>query len=253
MDNTNQSNSKSFDSLFEKIPFFKQYPHMMPWVGADYQGTSHKKILLIAESHYLPKTSIVHQNTSNWYSGTSNDLSPEELGWTNTREIIGSGENQNWDLGESPGHRIYLNIEKAMLDTGFDPVDKSNMFKFCGYYNFFLRPANEGDSIIFNGDDEKVAMDTLFELLKILNPDMVCVLSHKAWKICENWVEDIQQKDGFRLYDRDDKPYIADFFPHPISQWWNMASLKYSFLEESKAQTGREKFIRFLQRGMVSA
>lgn len=241
--------TESYDSKLKLIPFYKQFPHMMPWIGVNFESKSHKKIFLLAESHYLPsEKSKIHLDSENWYKSKSDDLTVIEQKWTNTREIIGSGKNRDWDLGESPGHRIYLNIEKAILETGFDPDDKTNLFQYCAYANFFLRPAKEGDSIDFDNVDEKIAMETLFELLKKLNPDLVCILSIKAWKVCEKWVGCEQQKDGFRLYDMDDKPYKTEFFPHPTSPWWNTVSETYKFFGDMAAQSGKEKFIGFLKR-----
>lgn len=47
---------------------FKRFPCLTPWVGSSYQSPNHKKLLIIAESHYLPKGSTIHHDAARWYN-----------------------------------------------------------------------------------------------------------------------------------------------------------------------------------------
>jgi hypothetical protein len=67
----------------EKDTFYKRIPQMLPWVGKEYDGTGHKKILFIGESHYMPN--IEEKTFKDWYNDTFEwDLNDDELGYINT-------------------------------------------------------------------------------------------------------------------------------------------------------------------------
>lgn len=80
-----------FDSQFQSIPFYKHHPYMIPFVGEDYDSPKHKKLLLIGESHYLPKGSTVHYDANAWYNRTPS-LSKDEEDYCNTA-ILAEREN----------------------------------------------------------------------------------------------------------------------------------------------------------------
>lgn len=52
----------SFNLELLKIEHFKHYPQMIPFVGKNYKDT---RLLIIAESHYLPESEKERFNT--WY------------------------------------------------------------------------------------------------------------------------------------------------------------------------------------------
>ena len=43
----------------------EKYPKLTPWVGQNY-GMLSKRLLIIGESHYLPKGVVCHQNEEDW-------------------------------------------------------------------------------------------------------------------------------------------------------------------------------------------
>ncbi|WP_375176627.1 hypothetical protein [Marinobacter mobilis] len=57
--------TEAFDDQLDKIEIYQCYPLFKPFVGSVY-GRNGPRILLIAESHYLPPESTVHRDPANW-------------------------------------------------------------------------------------------------------------------------------------------------------------------------------------------
>lgn len=77
---------------------------MKPWVGSNYVSDKHKKLLVLGESHYLPKGSIKSHDVDAWYSGSEDSLDDKEKEWIFTAEIIGKHMQENfpnpWNIQE---------------------------------------------------------------------------------------------------------------------------------------------------------
>lgn len=203
-----------FDEELNAIDIYKRYPLLKPFVGSSYIGDS-PKILLIAESHYLPPESTVHLNASAWYAGAEVDLTTTEQQWMRTRKILNKPLN-GW---ESKGHAIYRNLETALVKAGLPAND--SVFRQVAFMNAFQRPAKTGDSIKSTQQDVEVAAATVQQVINVLCPDYVIFVSTKAKKAV-----------GKRL----SCPSIA--VHHPASPWWN---------RKQNGVTSRERFI-----GLVS-
>ncbi len=54
---------KKYQKQLEEIKIFKQFPQLLPFVGKYYENNN-KKLLLIGESHYMPKKSIINLHIS---------------------------------------------------------------------------------------------------------------------------------------------------------------------------------------------
>ena len=215
----------------EKDTFYKRIPQMLPWVGKEYDGMGHKKILFIGESHYMPYSEGKNKTFEDWNNGISEcDLDDDEKGNINTVEIIGGLHNPG---PKSKAHGIYYKTEKAILEAGFNPGNKDNMFRYCAYYNYFLRPApKKGDSIkhYINNEDKVNSQATFDEIIHFLKPDFVYFLSVFAWETyCEH-----KKKDDI----------IVDYSPHPSCSWWHRK--KYMFNSNGELLSGKEKLIKFL-------
>jgi hypothetical protein len=57
--------SMQFDEQLSQIGHYKSFPAMKPYVGCNYGISSKKKIMLIAESHYLPPASTINKSSEN--------------------------------------------------------------------------------------------------------------------------------------------------------------------------------------------
>ncbi|KAA6345361.1 hypothetical protein EZS27_007078 [termite gut metagenome] len=79
------------------------------------------------------------------------------------------------------------------IDRGsptFSNVEKFLPFKYCAGYNYYLRPATNAKSIKDTVLDNEIAINTLQEIIKILQPNFVIFFSKKSCnsfqKKCEN-------------------------------------------------------------------
>ncbi|MBN2294018.1 MAG: hypothetical protein JXM70_16450 [Pirellulales bacterium] len=199
-----------YDKKLGKIEHYQRYPQMMPFVGEDYDGKTHFKVLLIAESHYFPSCSSKHKDTNAWYDGYT-DLSDTEKSWINNRGGIKSGKDQHW---KSKGHAIYRNIEKAMIEAGFPK--RENMFSYVAYMNCFQRPAMKGDSIrnVMEDLDKEKSKQVLEGVVHAIKPDYICFVSSFAWHTIGKHMEFNGLKED---------PMHT---PHPACCWWHRKSKK---------------------------
>ncbi|MGC9261264.1 MAG: hypothetical protein ACP5I8_14460 [Phycisphaerae bacterium] len=214
-----------FDDGLKKIKHFKRYPEMLPHVGVHY-AKRHPGLLLIAESNYLPDDSTVHMSANGWYSGKSARLSKEEREWIHCRDIIGSGCNQTWP---SRGHKIYNNIETALIDAGTPWCE--NMFSTVAFMNCFQRPGQKGESLKIEPLDRDVSIQVIRETICIIRPKMVCFTSSLAWDAV-----------GRHLLDASEGKIIFEHTPHPGCFWW---------YRQSKRGIGRTIFIDFAKRWLA--
>lgn len=188
--------TEAFDEGLDQIPLYQRYPALKPFVGNTY-GTNRPRILMIGESHYLPKDSDVHLDADLWYQGSQDDLSKKETGWLRTRGILDKHRG-DW---RPKGHTIYRRMEKALIDAGI-PADDS-VFKHVAFMNAFQRPAKEGDSIQAKKVDNDVAADTIDQVISVLKPDRVLFVSTKARKTLAKRLS-----------------MVSDGVKHPASPWW---------------------------------
>lgn len=203
-----------YDNDFDSIPFYRNYPEYRPFIGKHF-ADGKSKILLLAESHYLPTSSTAHLVPKNWYENSSCLLTDEERRWINTRGIINSGKNQHW---KHKGHTIYRHLEKALIESG---IPKStNSFSYVACMNAFQRPAKTKDSLLVHEIDTENAFLVLNSVIEILKPDHICFVSSKASK---------------HLAKKLICPSKA--FAHPASAWWNRTS---------RSGVAREQFIKYM-------
>src|SRR5690554_5957324 len=99
--------TKEFDTQLKGINHYKNFPILMPFIGLNYTNSNSIKLLLIAESHYLPEHSSISNNVEKWYNLNETHLTSEELDYINTREITSSKWNQ-------PGHMIFRELENKI-------------------------------------------------------------------------------------------------------------------------------------------
>jgi hypothetical protein len=209
------------EQLLSAVEHFRRYPEMLPFLGSDYEKNNIPRILLVAESHYLPDGSTIHLDPSDWHKGNNENLSEEERRWINTRGILHCGKNQVW---KAKGHTIYRHIEQVLLKAGLP--HRENMFEYVAFMNFFTRPA------IYKGSFKDIATKkdidhskNVFEkVIRIINPEMVCVVSTYSWRYAASVLSNLEVK--------------SQHTAHPASHWWN---------RKSKFGTGRDRMLSFLE------
>jgi hypothetical protein len=232
----------SYGTTYEESGYYRHTPQMMPWVGEEYDGDGHKKILFIGQSHYLPDSADKKLFTvDGWYEQEENSLNPdgEEYDWTNTRVIISQ---RNWS---SKAHGIYRDIDKAIREVANVKkppyIGCDNMFRFVAFYNYFLRPASKGTSFknIIQDKDKEIAKDAVNDIIGLLKPDYIYFLSKFAWEtFCKN---DLKHPDISNI--------IVDYSPNPSSSWRNRKNFKLN--NEGELLSGHQKLIAFLKQNEV--
>jgi hypothetical protein len=197
-----------FDLELGKILHFKNYPAMFPYIGINYGKGNNPKILLIAESHYLPEGSSVSCDEKKWYSEKMN-LKNEEKEWIHTRGVLES----DW---RSRGHVIFKKLERCL--QGYFKMDGSTraMTNVC-YMNGFQRPSpQKGESIskCLTELDCEISSDTLSKVINIINPDIVIFVSKLSW-----------EKLHSRL--KLNTEIAIEYTCHPSTVYWERASYKH--------------------------
>ncbi|MFY0991136.1 hypothetical protein [Halomonas sp. C05BenzN] len=190
--------TEDFDDQLDGIAIYQRYPLLKPFVGSDY-GRNGPRILLIAESHYLPRESTVHGDPERWYRGVEGDLcSTHEQPWMRTRRIL----NKPLKGWTAKGHAIYRNIESALLKAGLPAND--SVFRQVAFMNAFQRPAKHGDSIKQTKQDIEVAVETINQVIEALRPDHIVFVSTKAKRTVGKQLG----QNSFGVH-------------HPACPWWN--------------------------------
>jgi len=210
-----------YDDQFNLVPFYNKYPEYLPFVGKGFQD--HSKILLLGESHYLPKESTCQQNPLIWCNSTSVRLSNNELAWINTRRVVNNihGESKPKPQKWKPTRTIYRNVEAAMIASGMPKND--NLFSHVAFMNAFQRPAEKtGDSIKVHKIYIEQSIAVINHVIDIIKPNHICFVSTKASKYLSGLLN-----------------IKSDSVSHPASPWWN---------RKSKKGVSREIFIDLLKK-----
>jgi len=196
----------------DTITQYQKYPCMKPWVGSSYSSPMHKRLLVLGESHYLPKGSTVHLNAEDWYENHQEALSKEEVKWLSTSGIILSNKDGNFP---KKAHGIYKNTCFEINSCSFNYTLSSQAIEHFSYYNFFQRPAEvAGNSIKVKGIDKEVAISVLESVIKKLEPELIIFASSLAGR----FGKDVASRRGI--------PFVVT--PHPTCAWWNRTAKKYN-------------------------
>jgi hypothetical protein len=189
--------------------FYEQYPTMRPYVGTHYRKRRTPSLLLIGESHYIPKGSSLNTAPNVWYSGSSHNLSEDDLYYISTTRIIEDSRSSNFS---NKAHSIWRNSFSVINQFGPAYADFTRVADDVAFYNFFLRPASTGNSLIVTPQDVEfanIAFNTHFEELK---PTAVLFLSTLA-------------RNHFRPPQSFSVPIAT--VPHPGCRWWNSVAKRY--------------------------
>ena len=164
-----------FDDRLREIPHYQHYPIMMPFVGPQYGSGVLQKVLLVGESNYMPPDSTIHQDAEKWYASDQSALTSEELVWINNRALV-SGD---W---APAGHMIYRELNRRMEEVV--DIATGRAMDHVAYVNAFQRPAPvTGQSIgrHLTKKDQKVAREVLTQVIEVLSPSHVIIVSKLAW------------------------------------------------------------------------
>jgi hypothetical protein len=191
------------------MKFYEQYPTMRPYVGKHYYDTGIPSLLLIGESHYVPCDSKHDTTPEAWYSGSSDTLPEDELYYISTAQLI---EDSRAEAFSNPAHSIWRNSFMEINQFGPAYADFTRVADDIAFYNFFLRPAFTGDSLVVAPQDVEIANEAFRAHYEALKPTAVVFLSSLA-------------RDYFHPTVPVSVPVIAT--PHPGCPWWNREAQEY--------------------------
>lgn len=163
------------DKKLSEIPFYKQYPVMKPYIGVNYISEKHHKLLVVAESYYLPKESKLHHIDEVWYSSNENNLEKEEYKkWINCRRLLSS----KWS-----NRSIYRKINKCLLKAGLN--GRRIVIDEIAFTNFFLRPSYYAKGIkpFCTRKDKEFSKEVFENLLSIIKPDIIIFVSKFSYEV----------------------------------------------------------------------
>jgi len=200
--------------------FYNRFSMLQPYIGARFDQGDGPSLLLVGESHYLPKGSTVHRNPKAWYQASAAQLNDEESGWIDTSGIY----RESLEAGfPNPAHSIWKNSLWEINAGGFRHDNYLRAGGSIAAYNFFLRPAEEGCSLNVEPEDVQMANEAFAFHCSVLKPAAVIVLSRLAAR---------------HIHNMPDIPAVVT--PHPGSAWWNRQSGRYGGLR------GRDLLARFV-------
>ena len=193
------------------IKHYQNFPCMKPWVGNKYESSLNKRLLVIGESHYLPKESKIHLDADSWYARQQSELNEEEVKWLSTSGIIKNNKDRNFP---TKAHGIYRNACSVINECSFNYELSSKVIEHYAYYNFFQRPAEvTGDSIKVKNIDKEESNIVFQSIIGKLNPELIIFTSSLAGK------------NGRGVAETNGIPFVIT--PHPICAWWNRTAKKY--------------------------
>lgn len=222
------------DKLLQRLDNLQKHNSFLPHIGEKYNSMT-PKILIVAESHYLPEEFNNIISVDDWYNNPKKvyeSLNNKAKSWINTKEVIKHYQKEKIKTG---GLSIFNNLEKS-----FRTIYKGiNLFEVCAYINYFQRPAElKGETIKVRPMDSEVALKNLLVLIDVIKPDKVIFVSSKAY-------DDFKSNTTISV--RNNLPFIGSV-PHPsASSWWNRPSKKYGLNEKGEVANGREKFERIIK------
>lgn len=188
---------------------YTKYPMMRPYVGKHFGTAGVPALLLVGESHYLPDGASQHLSAERWYASSSETLEPEEKRWISTAAIFEASRAEGFS---NSAHSIYKNALLEINQHGPRYSDYKCVADDVAFYNFFLRPGIEGESLVVEPQDVELANEAFRVHCEALKPSAVVFLSILA----HNYLQ---------LPDTCAVPVVAT--PHPGHEWWNRVAHKY--------------------------
>ena len=172
---------------FDVNDFRRRYPELKPYEGENYKvAQQHNCLLLvIGESHYLPEDSTIHKDCDMWYASDDTKLNDDEKGFINTSTLINTDCDKKSFQAE---HGIYKYGYQAINQNQYGPNfdDFTTLFKYTVFYNFYLRPANKGNTFreLLTEKDNIIANINFKYMLEQYRPNGIIFLSCFAFDCC---------------------------------------------------------------------
>jgi hypothetical protein len=224
----------SFDKELSKLDIYNRFPQLKPAIGKHYRSRKNK-ILIVAESHYFPKESTIHENSDIWYSSSFDKLKDIEKNWTNTRLVL-----EEWRDPNNKNPKAYLifdNLQKAASEFLDDSNKSECIFEHLAFMNYFLRPAKTGLSLKRDHQDKEISYNNIYNVSKLLGINHILFVSRMAYRDFMWFQQKFQQIENLSAFS----------IPHPSSSWWNRKSKNY-LSSNNEVVTGKNLYRDILRR-----
>ncbi|MDA8090569.1 MAG: hypothetical protein M0Z61_10195 [Nitrospiraceae bacterium] len=128
--------------------------YFKPWVGRNYGKTNGIRLLILGESHYGPKES-------------KSDF---------TQQLTKAYVNHEWN------HRFWTNIMQVIDGRKYWEIDRDVFWSEVAFYNYIQEPVAETAGVAPSPDMWAIAEEPFLEVLPLLKPTHIVVLSKRLWK-----------------------------------------------------------------------
>jgi hypothetical protein len=203
----------------------ERYPVLKPYIGENYINDHNKRVLIIGESHYLPKNEGSKSEPHVWYNSDLKKNKINSTSWITTEHVVNEFiNNKKLKKGHTFFNRLSHSINRISGDL-FD--DHKTSMNHVSFLNFFPRPAKTGKSLKIDKRDIQNGKEVLNWFIIENEPEIIAVASKKAGKEVENLLAN--KNIAYRI--------VA----HPASNWWYKKAKSYNNL------SGKEVFESFLK------
>ena len=201
----------------------ERYPTMQPFVGRRFAESAGPRLLLVGESHYLPAGSTQHLDPATGYSGTATSLDDEEVLWISTARVVRGACDSGF---RNRAHWIWKNAFEAINEAGPRYQRYVQVAEDVAFYNFFQRPALQGESLEPTARDVAVANAVFEDTMRMLSPGAVAFISRRAW---------------WNFEEKTTVPVPVAATAHPTSPYWNRQCKRYG------GRTGKQVLMDFVR------
>jgi len=202
---------KAFDCELTKNEFLERHYECLPFIGENYENS---RLLLVGESHYVPKKESHFVNRDDFYDISFDELEDGEYkGWINTRYVF---ENRVYGTGSFDVFfsNTATEIARIMNHTNDLSMEQKRaaMHQYA-FINYYKRPSYEQGKTIrqITDKDNKYAYEISRSIINTLEPKLIIFLSKKSYyAFCDS------NQDG-EIWEK----YKIKCVSHPSSIWWN--------------------------------
>ncbi len=218
---------KRFDIDLNKNEFLQRHSECLPFIGEKYTDS---RLLLIGESHYVPKDSVQYVDRDDFYDISYDDLKDADYkSWINTRSVFEYRvyDKQDFKLFFSNTATEIARVINHSDNLSYEQkVDAMHQYAFMNYYK---RPSYEKGKTIrqITDADQKYAYEVSKYIIEVLKPQLIIFLSKKSYYA---FLE--ADKDGIA------SKYNIKCVSHPSCYWWNK--------KRNDGKCGRDDFYEYL-------
>lgn len=205
-------NKAEYDAELVKIPFYTKRQYMKPWVGERYESGDHRRLLLVAESHFVGLDT--RSNIDAWYDGSFSLNGYED--WCTPGITIRNAVKTN------------VQLRQMLCEVLGNGISEEEAVQEIAFYDYWLRPA------YWNEDkqkpepfkplrrDRKEAIQNFLRVVETLRPEYIVFVSWMSVRSAERDYRRFRDQPEKELWECLPKYGCSEYraFTHP-SRWEN--------------------------------